>query len=268
MIEAYRRISALLLFLMLSAPYHNATALEVLTVCDSITQGFQRNSSGQAYGVLSPGNGRANFGGYQPRLNQLLDANIEPSTVYNWGIGGEKTNQTVSRINSVLNSRPADYILILCGANDVFNGISSNTTRDNIGIMIERSLSKGVIPVVGELTPFTSGSTDPRDRDIWANYNPKIRAIAAAKGVPLAYLYGKGNDYNASSWVSDMRKCWKGDPRVCSPAIPYNSGDGLHLSDFGYLVMAQIWFETLQDDYWRKNARFNIPALLLPLLLD
>jgi len=263
MIKVSRRISVLIVFLMLCMTHHNAVALEILTVCDSITQGFQRTSSGQVFGILSPGNGRANYGGYQPRLNQLLDANIEPSTVYNWGIGGEKTNQTVSRINSVLNSRPADYILILCGANDVFNGISSNTTRDNIRIMIERSLAKGVIPVIGELTPYTSGSTDPGDRNIWANYNPKIRSIAAAKGVPLAYLYGKDNDYNASSWVNDMRKCWKG----CRPAMSYHSGDGLHLSDFGYQVMAQIWFDTLKDDYLKNNAKLNLTPSLL-LLLD
>ena len=127
MINIYRRLSACLIFLMLAAAGTPSAALEILTVCDSITQGLQRTSSGQLFGNLSPGNGRANFGGYQPRLNQLLDARIEPSTVYNWGIGGETSNQTVGRINNVLNSRDADYILILCGVNDLFRGISSST---------------------------------------------------------------------------------------------------------------------------------------------
>ena len=128
MINIYRKLSAWLILLMISAASTPAMALEVLTVCDSITQGLQRTSNGQLYGNLSPGNGRANFGGYQPWLNQLLDDGIEPSTVYNWGIGGETSSQTVGRINNVLNSRPADYILILCGVNDLFHGISSSAT--------------------------------------------------------------------------------------------------------------------------------------------
>ena len=246
MINISHRLSALLIFLMLSVASTTSVALEVLTVCDSITQGLQRTSSGQLYGNLSHGNGRANIGGYQPRLNQMLDARIEPSTVYNWGIGGETSNQTIGRINNILNSRPADYILILCGVNDLFHGISSSTTSSNIKIMLERSLAKGVIPIVGELTPYTSGTKDPIDRNIWANYNPKIRAVAAARGVPIAYLYGEGNSYNASSWANDMRKCWKGG-NLCNNGYPYTSGDGLHLSNLGYQVMAEIWYEVFQD---------------------
>lgn len=258
----YRKLSACLVVLLLSAASTPSLALEVLTVCDSITQGLQRTGSGQLFGNLSPGNGRANFGGYQPRLNQLLDDGIEPSTVYNWGIAGETSPQTVRRINSVLNSRPADYILILCGVNDLFNGISSSTTSANIKVLIERSLAKDVTPVVAELTPYTSGQTDPIDRNIWANYNPKIRAVANSMGVPIAYLYGEGNNYNASSWANDMRRCWKGGP-LCDNAPPYTSGDGLHLSDLGYKVMTEIWYEVLREQEGGPNITPSVNLLLL-----
>ena len=262
MIKIYRKWSACLMLVLFSAVSTPAVSFEILTVCDSITQGFQRTSSGQVYGNLSPGNGRANIGGYQPLLNQLLDERIEPSTVYNWGIGGETSSQTVGRINGVLNSRPADLILILCGVNDIFHGISSSATSANIGVLIDRSLAKGVDPIVAELTPYTSGISDPIDRNIWANYNPKIRSVANAKGVPIAYLYGKDNNYNATSWANDMRKCWKGGP-LCNNAPPYNSGDGLHLSDYGYQVMTDIWYEVIREQFSATSVEASVNLLLL-----
>ena len=262
----YRRSSLWLVFLGLLLINTPSKALEVLTFCDSITQGLKRTAGGQEFGVTTPGNGRANFGGYQPRLNQLLDANIEPSTVYNWGTGGTNSSNATAIINNVLNSRQADYILILCGANDLFQGISSNATSSNINFMVERTLAKGVTPIVGELTPVTNpfGGSDNIDRIVWANYNPKIRAVATSKNVPIAYLFGKGNNYNASAWVSDMRRCWKGGP-LCGGAAPYTSGDGLHLSDLGFTVMANIWFDTIKSDY---AGNLNIIPPLLPLILE
>ena len=259
MIKPVKIVLSVYMLLFLSSFSINASALKVLTVCDSITQGLQRTGSGHEFGIVNPVNGAANVGGYQPVLNQMLDANIEPSTVYNWGIGGEKSSQTVNRINSVLNSQPAaEYILILCGANDVLNGISSNTTKANISTMVDRSLAKGVTPIISELSPITVGAYD---YSVWAYYNPKIRAVAAQKNVPLVYMFGEGNNANASAWVSDLRLGWKGGVGGSPPA--YHSGDGLHLSNFGYVKMAEKWFDVIQQDY-----RGGLIAPILDLIMS
>lgn len=253
-------LASLMLFLALDLTPVSASALEILTVCDSITQGFQRTGSGHVYGKTSPGNGAANVGGYQPRLNNMLDANIEPSNVYNWGIGGETSSQTANRINSVLDSRSADYILLLCGANDLYHGISASANKANLAYMVDRSLEKGVIPILSELTPNRNFGYY-FDFQIWGDYNPNIRQLAAQKNVPLAYMYGKGNDYNnPNGWVSEMRKCWLGGPG-CSE--PLNSGDLLHLSDKGYDVMTKIWFDVI----WENEPRVNFSPIF-NILLD
>ena len=219
-----KQIFTILLFTILNSFTANAHAIIVLTICDSITQGLQRTASGVIFGRTVPGNGAANVGGYQPRLNQLLNANVGPSVVYNWGTGGERTFETVGRINAVLNSRPADYILILCGANDVFWGISSNTVKANIAFMIDQSRNKNVIPIISDLTPFTAGG---RNTAVRLDYNPKILALGQEKTVTAVSQYAALD----AGWYS----------------VPYHSGDELHLSNAGYARMADTWFDALTN---------------------
>ena len=123
-----------------------ASGFEILTFGDSITKGWPYVAYNQ-HGTQR--------GGYQQKLAAYLGDAGYPSSVYNWGVGGESTPEGVNRIASVLASRFADYILIMEGANDVLNGISENATRTNIGIMIDRSRQRNVIPIVGNITPNT-----------------------------------------------------------------------------------------------------------------
>ena len=231
-----------------------AHALEVLSIGDSITQGLQRTYSGVVFGITSPRFGAANVGGYQVRLNTKLDANIEPSSVYNWGFQGELSAGFnpisgapggVNRIGSVLNSRPADYILIMYGANDLYAGISSSSTSANLGNMIDQSRARDVIPIISEITPNTLFRNGFFDFLISNDYNPKLKAVAAQKETPIVLMYSK------------MRSEWN---RL------YDSGDGLHLNSNGYNRMGEEWFEVLEKVHQANNR--NIVPLLLPLLLE
>ena len=196
-------------------------ALEILTQGDSITQGLQRNAGGVIFGIPNPVNGAADIGGYQSRVNAKLNAINRPSTLYNWGIGGENSAQGLARINSVIDTKPnADFILLMYGANDLYQGISAAANNANIRSMINISKSRGVEPIVAEITPnLAFGSTIP------AAYNPGIIAAASQTGTKLAAMH----TLLFPGWFS----------------VPYNSGDGLHLSDAGYDRMADIWFNLL-----------------------
>ncbi len=220
-------------------------SLEVLTIGDSITQGYQRTRSGAVYGITSPVNGAANIGGYQTRLKSKLDVNIESSNLYNWGIGGERSTGGVGRIGSVLNSRPADYILIMYGANDLYAGISSSTTRANLGSMIDQSKARNVIPIISEITPNIAAN-GVFDGPIAVDYNPKLKSVAAEKDTKIVLMF------------FEMRADWES---------LYNSGDGLHLSNTGYEKMSQEWFEVLEQVYL-INSNTNFIPFLIPLLLD
>ncbi len=196
-------------------------ALDILTQGDSITQGLQRTAGGIIYGIPNPVNGAADIGGYQSRVNAKLNAIGLPSTLYNWGIGGENSAQGLGRINAVINTRPnADFILLMYGANDLYQGISAAANNANVLSMINISKARGVEPIVAEITPnLAFGNAIP------AAYNPGIIAAASQTGTKLAAMH----TLLFPGWFS----------------VPYNSGDGLHLSDAGYDRMADIWFNLL-----------------------
>ena len=232
----------LLIFFVLLFTTFNASALVLLCHGDSITQGLKRDAFGNVSGVTSFQNGSKNFGAYLPLLNTKLDASIEPSSLYNWGHGGDNSAVGLGRINTVLNSRSADYILIMFGANDLYQGISSSGTKANIKTMIDRSRAKGVDPIISTITPNTNGSFNPAIR---LDYNPKIFEAANEKNVPIAdnYLALDGPNFQA---------------------VPYHSGDKLHLSNAGYQQMAQAWFDVIDQ---LEGSSVIIPIIQM-LLLD
>lgn len=159
----------------------------------------------------------ARVGGYEPPLEALLADASAPSKVKNYGYPGELSTDGVNRINGVLNANSgAAYILILEGANDVYTGISSQTTVYNLGIMIDKSIAHNIKPVIGTMTPH------PYSR-VNTDYNPGIIAIAQQKGAQLADLYTR----LSSNWFG------------------LSVSDRLHPNRAGYERMAQTWFDTI-----------------------
>jgi lysophospholipase L1-like esterase len=187
--------------------------LVILCFGDSITQGVPY--------LNTHGDGRRLVGGYEPTLEAIFNADSRPSQVLNWGVGGEKTYEGITRINSVLSNPYADYILILEGTNDYWH-IDYETTIFNLGWMIDESLDQGVTPILSTLTPDTLNPEKP----IATEYNPAIRELAAQKGVTLADQYAAV----IGGWPT---------PYADSP------GDGLHPNQVGYNVMAQTWFTAI-----------------------
>jgi len=219
-LNIYRKIVFGLIFFNLSWTV-SIFAFDIITQGDSITQGLQRRADLSVFGITAPVNGAADIGGYQSRVNARLNAVNKPSTLYNWGIGGENSAQGLGRINAVINTRPnADFILLMYGANDLYQGISAGANRANITSMINISRSRGIVPIIAEITPnFDFGNAIP------ASYNPGIAAAASATGTTLAPMHS----VLAPGWFS----------------VPYNSGDRLHLSNAGYDRMAEVWFNII-----------------------
>lgn len=221
-----------------------AYSLEILAAGDSITQGLMRNAYGLIYGITSPLNGAANIGAYLPGLKSLLDAQIENSNIYNWGKGGENSAQAVLRINTIISSRTADIILIMYGANDIYQGVSSSSTKENLRYMITKSRAIGLTPIISEITPNSLF-----DSYIVTSYNPQIEALATEENVPMALMHNRLND----GWTT----------------VPYTSGDGLHLNTTGYSVMTDEWFTQIQSLFETPvpEPEQNIVPLLEMILL-
>ena len=190
----------MLTLLLAVCPAH---AEDIIAFGDSITQGS-----------IDPAG--SDHGGYPMVLQQLYDNNGLGVHVYNEGLHGERTSAGVSRISSVLGRRPADFLLLLEGANDVIAGISPQTLVQNLGIMIDKCKAKGVVPLVATMTPEEKYGNTPLIRD---TINPQIVALAGQKNITLVDLY---------SAVADSWAAW--------------SWDGLHPNYDGMLAIAQAWY--------------------------
>ncbi|HHB75961.1 MAG TPA: hypothetical protein ENK84_05395 [Desulfobulbus sp.] len=195
---------AFLFFLLLQTQV--AQAEEIIAFGDSITQGN-----------IDPAG--SDHGGYPLVLQQIYDNKGLAVHVYNEGLHGERTITGVNRISSVLNRRPANFLLLLEGVNDIITGISHQTVINNLSIMIDKCRSKGVTPLLGTLTPETKHGFSSF---INATVNPEIKALAARKGVALVDLYSAV----VASW-------------------PAWSWDGLHPNYDGMLAIAQTWFASI-----------------------
>jgi len=230
------------LFIFFTTNTH-AENFSILAFGDSITQGWKRTSGGYIYGITSPANGSRTTDGYEPELEaDFTEQTRHTAYVYNWGYAGETSAEGVNRIDSVLNSRTANFILIMEGANDLYDGVSAATTKANLRFMIQKSLSKSVEPILGTITPNTSTSGGYYIPD---GYNPAIEALATEQDVLLADQYSA----LVGSWAL------------------YTSGDGLHLNETGEKIVAQTWLDTLILSQQITSANASIVPILELLLL-
>jgi lysophospholipase L1-like esterase len=184
----------------------------VLGFGDSITVGYPY--------ITSEGNGQR-IGGYEPTLEAYLNSAGGSWQVLNYGVFGQTTMEGLSRIDSVVSGYSGAYILILEGTNDVWSGISYNTTVYNLGVMVDKSRNAGLTPVLATLTP------DERPaavfyKNIPNTYNPAIRRLATDKSVLLCDQY--------SALILDWANL---------------SYDELHPNTQGYQVMGNAWYQTL-----------------------
>ncbi len=189
----------LILSLLIFSPFVSAHAAKIIAFGDSITFGMKSNS-----------------GGYPPRLNYLLNVNKKPVQILNTGVSGETTSKAVARLDVVLNTFPADIILIMEGTNDVWHGIPVETTKENLQKLISKSMAAGVIPLLATLTPSDKAGSQVLIPQTW---NPMIEALAEANGIELVDHY-----------------------RAILPTWPTSNVDGIHPLDLGYQTIANTWF--------------------------
>jgi len=242
-------VSLLALLTLIGWACHaTAQPITILTAGDSITAGLKRNGSGNywfcpANGLVTSsfqscnGFGKLNVGGYQPDVRQKLSSIGVSANVYNWGVAGDESWNTVNQANQAMNSRAAQVIFIMTGVNDLNDVVSVATTVQNVQAIVDNALARGVRPIVGTVTPHRAGvNYDAKIRLI----NQGIKAMAESRNVQVADHY------------SEMNLNWP----------VYHSGDGLHISDAGDDLMASLWVEAYQ------KSTVSVAPVLQLLLFD
>ena len=188
-------LGALILAPITIGAQDEAEKTRIVAFGDSITEGFGQTP-------------------YSVFLQQIQDSNGCNSVVINEGLPGESSFDGASRIDSVLAKHSPQYIIIMEGANDARNGVSSRITAAALGTMMDKAGVAGARPLVGGITPNTeTGQENPL---IPQEFNPLIVQEASRRNVSYVDTY---EPLRGTNWSS------------------YNI-DGLHLSDSGNNVLA------------------------------
>jgi len=242
----------------LSSTTYAATIMAA--VGDSITSGWPE--------VLCA-RGKQKHGGYSKYLEPKLDSNGWATTLYNYGIHGDRAewayktydrrcsdenwshNGQAIRHNQIpvalARSPELSYILYLFGTNDLGYGHAS-TVFARIKIGVNAILAGGVTPVVGTIMPDTRSGKEFKET---TELNSLLRAWLNGNEIQIAEFY---NATSNSGWKNMM-------------------SDGIHPDDDGRQFMANIWFDALNEDKEKKAAaqRARIAASMAGinlLLLD
>lgn len=167
--------------------------------------------------------------GYAHRLQAQLIAAGRNALVVNRGVGGERTPEGLTRIDSVL-AEGGDVLLLMEGANDISRFISRNTTVFNLGEMARKAENAGFEVIQASLIPrIPTADTDSKNISNQRTCE-SIRNQAGVTGRKMADLFEV-----FGSQINPYANIYWDDPvdRVGHP-----NGEG-------YDLMAQIYFDAI-----------------------
>ena len=164
------------------------------------------------------------LGGYVGRLEDRLGAGYE---VKNRGKGGEITAQGLSRIDDVL-AGGGDVLLLMEGTNDIWNGISAETAKTNLGKMIDKATDAGIDSVIATIIRRIDNPGHGPTRDLAT----KIRTLAGNKNRDLVDPYQP---------LCPNQSCF--DAHYYQP-----DQDIGHVDASGYEIMTDLFEEVIRAD--------------------
>ncbi len=95
-------------------------------------------------------------------------------TVLNRGIDGQRSDEILARFDRDVTEDKPNYVIILAGVNDIFQGAPLESTKNNLLLMYQNSISAGIRPVSASVLPYNTASraevTAIRDLNSWIEY--------------------------------------------------------------------------------------------------
>lgn len=221
---------ALLVTLLLSAPA--AGQDRYLAFGDSVTEGFGFD-----------GDCEENCG-FPPRLETMLQGDGLSVTVENHGLGGERTNEGLVRLETVLDDRnagPGDVLLLMEGTNDITRGISPETTLFNLDEMARLALLEGVPTVHATLIPRYPEATVDAENVLNQSLARDIRDLAFTRSRNLV------DSWEVYSQTPDLFNTYYFVPDFFDPVG--------HPNPAGFDLLATTFFDAL-------TGRDNVPPVV------
>ena len=156
---------------------------------------------------------------YPSRLQQALSSGLRgPVVVLNRGIGGEDVDDMALRLPAILAEKP-DLVIWQTGTNDPLRDVplARFVDKTRAGIAAMRAAGVDVMLMEPQLCDRLQ-STAGADR-----YRLALRQIGAEMGVPVIRRF-------------DLMRAWLDRGLITRAALM--SGDGLHMADAGYAMLA------------------------------
>ena len=149
----------LAVLLLSSASFVHARDLTIVALGDSTTAGtpfFRSPLEAPPYGAGDP----EGFYGFWMMKK-------EPAwKVLDFGINGQRSDEIRDRLNAALETRP-QYIIVLAGVNDIYQGDDLQETVRNLGGMYREIQRQTCIPIAASVLPFDTER--PRKRPKYGN---------------------------------------------------------------------------------------------------
>jgi len=210
--------AVLLLGLIPTIAAAQTTPRKYLAFGDSITEGRGDDPTRAALG-------------YPPRLQVLLQAAGVSATVLNRGLGGERTPDSLSRIDSVIaEGVPGDYLLLMEGTNDISRAISPETTIFNLDEMARRAEAKNLLALHATVIPRKPDAKVDADNILNDALNGRIRNLAGVR----------------QRREADPYEVFRTTPNIFSFYVVAADDPVGHPNAAGYDILARVFFNALQ----------------------
>jgi len=207
----------------------HAAPIRIIALGDSITKGVRSGVTGaQTFEAL---------------LEVWLSAHVAPVEVINVGIGGERTDMALLRLDTDVIALKPDYVLIMYGTNDSHIDAGKTDVRlplqqyeQNLHTLIARLRDAGAKPILMTSIPLChthQHATRPPYSEQGPNYRlteyvNACRQVAAAEDVPLVDNFG--------AWA---------EAAFLGADLPALTTDGCHPSPAGHEFLACTIYRVL-----------------------
>lgn len=202
---------ALAPFVLKGAPFrlHAMTAgkpFSILAIGSSSTQGIGASSPGHAYPAQL--------------VTELWSHDGVKAVAFNAGIGGETSDQTLTRLKAAMQTQSPDLVIWQVGTNDALVGVAEAKFRAILDAGIDAvEARKAPLILIDPQVPASLAHDDA-----YAEYVRVIEEESALRHVPVVSRYTMMKSLEAS------------DPTAWKSLL---SADGLHMNDLGYSCLAR-----------------------------
>ena len=163
--------------------------------------------------------------GYLGWLQTLL-GNRRFNLLRNAGVSGERTDQILARVPSVVADNP-NWCIVLAGANDILQSVSEATIKTNLAAIYDGLLAAGIRVVAVTILPNDSATTTAHKQAIHGT-NAWMRDYARSHpGMVLIDVHAALANPSTGNYATNM------------------SSDGTHVTAFGSYRMAKVMADTL-----------------------